>query len=72
MRKETLPSSKGEKELEGMHITPEAVLHNTLYEPPSRKILNDNKGSLKDTVKKLQVPLLLGAVAVAFIALMSL
>ena len=68
--KKNPPSNR--EETEALFITPEAVLHNNLYSPPSQKTLNDNKGSLKDTLKKFQWPFILGVIALALILLMSL
>ncbi|MBS0186103.1 MAG: hypothetical protein JSS34_07175 [Proteobacteria bacterium] len=75
MKDKDTPSPKPKKKkehAEGLFITPDAVLHNNLYSTPDQKTLNDNKGSLKDTLKKFQWPFLLALIALALILLMSL
>ena len=67
------PKTKKKKEhSEGLFITPDTVLHNNLYSTPGQKTLNDNKGSLTDTLKKFQWLFLLALIALALILLMSL
>lgn len=65
-------SSKNATEKEGIFLSPDAVLHNNLYTPPSSKTLNDNKGSFKDAFKKFQGLIILAFVAVVVILLLNL
>ncbi len=62
---------KSSENTEGLFITPDAVLHNNLYVPPSHKTLNDNKGSLHDTFKKFRGLIILTLIAAILIAIVS-
>ncbi|HQS84009.1 MAG TPA: hypothetical protein PLY23_03745 [Alphaproteobacteria bacterium] len=70
--KDAPPKKIKKEQVEGLFITPEAVLHNNLYSHPSQKTLNDNKGSLKDTLKKFQWLFILAVIGLLLILLMSL